>query len=105
MTGPRSVVHNGVRLGRAVALAAGVAACYPVRVHVLGPPPPPLAEVVSSAPGPGYVWVTGYYHWDGAGYVWVPGRWVLPPPGRHAWVPGMWVEDHGRYVWRDGHWR
>ena len=41
------------------------------------PPPPPPATVVAGpvgvAPGPGYVWVNGYWNWVNGGWVWVPG--------------------------------
>jgi hypothetical protein len=31
------------------------------------------------APGPGYVWASGYWRWTGADYVWVPGSWIVRP--------------------------
>lgn len=43
-------------------------------------PPAPLAEVESTPPAPGMVWIAGDWHWNGADYVWVPGHWVSPPP-------------------------
>jgi hypothetical protein len=76
------------------------------RVYVHVAPPPPLVETMLVAPGPGLVWIPGYYTWNGAGYAWVPGRW-LPPPRPHAvWVPGRWVHDKKLgWFFIEGHWR
>lgn len=94
----------------ALVLAAGLtAAC-------VGPPPPGVnyvrvrpprvqVEIRTSAPGPGHVWLPGYYTWDGGRYVWVPGRWdISPSPGRH-WVPGRWRSHRGQWYWVEGRWR
>ncbi len=74
-----------------------------IRVR-LGPPPPPR-EVVIVRPGPRYVWVSGYYQWDGRRYRWVAGYWTLPPRGRSAWIPGRWERRDGMHIWIDGRWR
>ena len=67
------------------------------------PPPPPAAYVagpVGVAPGPGYVWVDGYWNWVGGRWVWVPGAWVLPPHGHRVWVaPAI------EFRWHGGRWR
>jgi hypothetical protein len=39
------------------------------------PEPAAVVERVPREARPGFVWVRGYYHWDGVKYVWVPGRW------------------------------
>ena len=39
---------------------------------------PPMAVVQSPCPGPGYVWVDGYYAPNG---VWVAGYWTAPAIG------------------------
>jgi hypothetical protein len=72
-----------------------------------GPPPPPR-EVIVASPGPGYIWLGGY--WDGAPghYRWVRGHWDRPPRGReHArWVAPRWERDHdGHYRKVEGGWR
>jgi hypothetical protein len=43
-------------------------------VLVTEAPPPVRVETRSVAPGPGYVWTSGYWRWTGARYEWVPGR-------------------------------
>jgi hypothetical protein len=68
-------------------------------------PPHPVVETRVVAPGPGYVWISGYHRWDGAAYVWAPGRWELPPHPHQHWVAHRWVHKHGGYVLVEGHWR
>jgi hypothetical protein len=68
-------------------------------------PPHPVLETRVVAPGPGYVWISGYHRWDGAAYVWAPGRWELPPHPHQHWVAHRWVHKHGGYVLVEGHWR
>ena len=83
----------------AVGCTAGAAYYAPV------PPPPARAEVYGVAPGPGFVWVTGYWGWRGGRYAWEPGRWARPPRPRSVWVPGYWEGHHNRYRYHEGHWR
>src|SRR2546430_5837053 len=57
-------------------------------VVVTRPPPPVRVETQTVAPGPGYVWTTGYWRWTGTTYVWVPGTWVVRPRPTVVWVAG-----------------
>ena len=75
------------------------------RVYVRTGPPPMRTEAVIVSPGPGYVWVPGYYRYDGGGYVWVGGRWDRPPRGRGRWVPAHWERDRRGWYFVEGHWR
>jgi hypothetical protein len=76
------------------------------RVYVPVAPPPPIVETRIVAPGPGFVWVPGFYTWDGVAYVWVPGRWVRPPRVHAVWVPARWVHDDKLgWFYIAGHWR
>jgi hypothetical protein len=90
----------------AAAMAFGFAAISPpasaAYVYVQVGPPAPIVETAPAVPGPGYVWVGGYWRWNGVRYVWVPGGWVRHPG---AWCPGHWrhLPDHGWY-WVPGHW-
>jgi len=68
------------------------------------PPPPLVVGPVGVAPGPGYIWIDGYWDWVGGGWVWVPGRWVLPPSPRAAWIGPVYRHDHGGYRYFRGHW-
>jgi|SRR6266567_2054198 len=76
----------------------------PGQVEVAEAPPTPPAEVVVQAPGPGYVWVPGYYAWHGR-WVWAPGGWVVRPHPHAVWVAGRWHHRGHSYVWIGGHWR
>jgi len=82
--------------------AAGCAAHV---AYVRVPPPPARVEAYGYAPGPGYVWIQGYWRWGGRGYAWAPGYWVRPPRPAAVWVPGHWVSTPSGYYWRAGHWR
>ena len=68
-------------------------------------PPPPGPEVVTVQPGPGAVWVSGFYEFDGVRYIWVPGHWAYPPHGYRGYVAARWVYRGGSYVYVRGYWR
>jgi hypothetical protein len=66
-------------------------------------PPLPLAETVVVAPGPGYVWLGGYWSWTGGRHLWTPGHWAPHHPG-YRWVPRQWEYGPGGWHQRGGHW-
>jgi hypothetical protein len=91
-----------------LALSATVQGCLPVPpggvvIVRLGPPPPPYQRM-GPAPGPGYVWVAGYWIWQPDEYVWVTGRWTRVPPGHHYWIPGRWVHSRRGWYFVEGRW-
>lgn len=61
----------------------------PEPVHVRFAPPAMRYRAAYAArplmPGPGYVWIDGYYDYDGYEYVWVDGYWALPPYAYATW--------------------
>src|SRR5258707_492976 len=61
-------------------------------------PPPPKVEVVPIVPGPEYVWIPGYWAWNG-GWVWIGGRWVIRPHIGAIWVAPHWARHPRGYVW------
>jgi len=69
------------------------------------PPPPPQTEVVTTCPGPDFIWISGYWGWSGNTYVWFPGYWGRPPHPHAVWVGGYWGHGHGGWYWRGGYWR
>jgi hypothetical protein len=77
----------------------------PGRVYVAVGPPPERVEVIGVAPSPGFVWVRGYWRYDGYGYVWVPGRWLALDQRYREWIPGHWKRDRRGWYWVEGHWR
>ncbi len=93
----------------AIMLAGSIAATACVgasgRVYIRTGPPPVRAEVVAVSPGPGYVWVPGYYAYERGAYVWVAGRYMRPPRARARWVPGHWQRDRRGWYFVEGHWR
>lgn len=95
-------------LGLLVLMAGSLTGCAGRAYVAYGgppPPPPPMASgYVGRAPGPGYVWVDGYYDWRGR-YVWVPGSWMRPPRPRAVWVPGRFEHRGRRHEWVRGYWR
>ena len=86
-------------------LGLSLAGCAVRANYVAVAPPPPRVEVFGVAPGPGFVWIDGYWGWGGSRYAWVPGRWERPPRRHARWEPGRWENRSGRYSYRRGHWR
>jgi hypothetical protein len=75
----------------------------------IGPPPAPrVLRVIPPTPGPGYVWIGGYWYAAGGKYRWHAGYWTLPPYAGARWVParhdgtlfydGYWDGDRGRFA-------
>jgi YXWGXW repeat-containing protein len=88
----------------AVLLGASSSSSAFVAVSVtLAPPPIPVYEQ-PLIPGPGYIWVPGYWAWGPEGYYWVPGTWVVAPFVGALWTPGYWGWDGGSYIWNAGYW-
>jgi hypothetical protein len=71
---------------------------------VVEAPPPDQDVVVGVAPGPDYVWIGGYWGWNGGRYVWYGGHWDHHPYGRSRWVRGYWNHGGHGYVFVRGHW-
>src|SRR5271157_3749870 len=69
---------------------------------------PPVLPVYAQplCPGPGYIWVPGYWGWspDLDDYYWVPGTWLLAPQPGFLWTPGYWGFSTGLYYWHPGYW-
>jgi hypothetical protein len=70
---------------------------------MIAPPPLPVYEQ-PPIPGPGYLWVPGYWSYGPYGYFWVPGTWLEPPEVGLLWTPGYWGWSAGFYVWNPGFW-
>lgn len=70
------------------------------------PPPPAQVEVVTAQPGPGMVWIDGYWAYSDDGrYVWAPGHWIMPPRQHRAYVTPHWARRGSSYVYIQGYWR
>lgn len=68
-------------------------------------PPSPRRETRYASPGRGYVWVDGYYMWNGRDFVWVRGRWIQPRYSGKRWVSGKWKKKGDKWVWSPGKWK
>ena len=95
----------------AAASVAALAACVPLAppgamfVSARLGPPPPRVEVIGYAPGPDFVWIRGYWDWEGTDYVWVSGHWDRRPYERAVWVPDHWRSSPRGWYRKEGHWR
>lgn len=74
----------------------------------IGPPPAPrIIRRVPVSPGPGFVWLDGYWFADGGRYRWHDGYWTRPPFEGARWVGprheggqfygGYWDGARGRF--------
>jgi hypothetical protein len=104
MSHRRSLVLVALLLLPATLLSAQAQAQVSIGISVnVAPPPLPVYEQ-PPIPEVGYIWVPGYWAWDGEDYYWVPGTWVLPPEVGFLWTPGYWGWVDGAYIWREGYW-
>lgn len=71
---------------------------------VVQAPPAPQPEAIPPAPAAGYVWVPGYWTWNGQ-WIWMSGHWAVPPHGHMRWEPGHWHKHMRGYRWEPGRWR
>ena len=72
-----------------------------VAVPVGEAPPPPYTEVMTAAPGPGYVWIAGHWGWHHR-WIWMRGHWDYRPG--YTWAAGHWANVNGNWVWTEGAW-
>ncbi|MFO0745498.1 MAG: hypothetical protein U1F43_07480 [Myxococcota bacterium] len=91
-----------------LALSAVPAAADPpgafIEIHVGRTRPPRVRyETRAAVPGPGFVWVAGYWDWQGDDWVWIPGRWERPEPHNY-WVRARYVPEYGHWRYVPGHW-
>jgi hypothetical protein len=120
--GKLNLVKNFIRVGTRTALLlvvlllAGVAVSHAqVSFGIrIGPPPRPrVVRVVPRSPGPGYVYIDGYWYPAGNHYRWHDGYWTRPPYEGARWVgphhdgeqfyAGYWDGDRG-HVEHDHRW-
>ena len=75
----------------------------PEEVTATTEPPDPLYEEPDEEPGPGYVWVGGYWGWTGGDWGWYPGHWLVAPAGR-IYVAPYYERVNGQVVFVRGFW-
>ena len=74
-------------------------------IVVVREPPPNRVEVIVVSPGPGHVWVPGFWRWERNDFLWTPGRWMVIRRGYHRWVPGYWRHHRRGWLWVEGRWK
>ncbi len=99
------MLFSVLALAPSACVSARVGVGFGIRVNV--PPPPLRAEVVVVQPGPGYVWVPGYWDWDAprGEYLWIAGAWTRPPHRHAVWVGPRWERRGRESFFLRGHWR
>jgi hypothetical protein len=105
-------LRNLIPVFLGVALLAGVSSGCVIRgrTHAYGTvayshhsaPPAPRYHYVEARPG--WVWIDGYWAWNGYDWAWNDGYWERHRPG-YAYVQGTWYSSGGRHHWRPGHWK
>jgi hypothetical protein len=76
---------------------------YVVVTRGVAPPPPRFERV--PPPRRGFVWVPGFWRWDGYAHrhVWVGGHWVRARPG-YRYVPARWERVGPGWRFHGGYW-
>jgi hypothetical protein len=103
--GLRTTVAGLVLTGSLIGTVACASAAPRGRMYLRVGPPAPIVETRVVSPGPGYVWLPGFYRWEGRNYVWIPGRWDRAPRAHARWVPAHWVHDRRGWYMAEGRWR
>ena len=91
-------------LGANLPAAATAEAQVAITNNAILPPPPLPVYLQPPCPAPSYLWVPGYWSWDGFDYYWVSGDWVLPPTVGLLWTPGYWAWRDTIYSFNEGYW-
>jgi hypothetical protein len=86
-----------------VSASANLSVGEPSPYEVSGMPPEPLYEQMTPSPGEGFVWIDGYWHWNGYEWVWVSGRWEQQQDG-YVYVQPFYDYVDGSYIYTPGYW-
>ncbi|MFN0165387.1 MAG: hypothetical protein ACKV22_03065 [Bryobacteraceae bacterium] len=101
----KSAVVASILLVSAAMSGCGSYGPYGGYAYRVPPPPRPMLGAVGYAPGPGYVWIDGFYDLRGPRWMWAPGYWVRPPRPRAVWARPYWEPHRGGYRFHRGYWR
>jgi len=75
----------------------------PAEVTVQAAPPPAMPEVEPAAPPGDYVWLKGYWHWNGGTWAWIRGHHARRRADRH-WVEARYAHGPRGWVYVGPHW-
>ncbi|WP_459851879.1 YXWGXW repeat-containing protein [Humidesulfovibrio idahonensis] len=84
------------------AMAAPAMAQVNISIDLGIAPPPPRVEVIHEG-RPGFVWIEGFWYWDGHKHRWSKGHWEHERPGHH-WVAPRWEPRGDRHHYEPGRW-
>ena len=79
-----------------------VAAPLPPEHEIETAPPETIVEIVPTS-RPGFVWIQGYWGWEGHRHMWVPGHWTNARPG-YIWVGNNWGHRGHGWHFEAGRW-
>ena len=92
-------IFSGAMMLGALPAQAGVNVDFVIGV----PPPEPRVEHVPE-PRDGFVWISGYWRWEGDRHVWTEGHWERERHG-YEYRPAHWDRDGDNWRFRDGGWQ
>ena len=67
-------------------------------------PPKARSEHRPGRPGRDYVWVDGFWHWEGSRWGWIPGRWDRPTEHGAKWVKARYAREGSVWRYEPAHW-
>jgi hypothetical protein len=76
----------------------------PAPIVVREAPPPRRIERPPPAPGPGFVWISGYWVREGRRWVWIGGHWDRPPRPDARWDAPRWERSGVEFHFHAGGW-
>ena len=77
----------------------------PEYVIVREPPPAVIVERRPPPPSIEYIWIEGYWNWDGRHYGWQAGHWDRPPHEHFIWIAPRYERHEQGYRYTPGQWR
>ncbi|HKB72068.1 MAG TPA: YXWGXW repeat-containing protein [Thermoanaerobaculia bacterium] len=76
-----------------------------MEIHIArSAPPRPRVEYRNVRPAADYVWVKGFWDWEGGEWVWIPGRWERPAGRDVTWVDPHYDREQDGWRYEPGHW-
>lgn len=82
-----------------ILLAAASSAQAGIHIQIA----PPDIRVETHPDRHGYVWQSGYWHWQGQRHEWVAGHYAREKNGQR-WTDGRWDRNEQGYYWTTGRW-
>lgn len=103
--GTKTAIVTGILLASSAMMACGPGYRNGYVAYAAPPPPAPYVGAVGYAPGPGYVWIDGFWDLRGSRWAYVNGRWASPPHRGARWDRDRWERHGGQWRYHRGHWR